>query len=860
MEELTPMLRQYRNMKQDMDPDTILMFRLGDFYELFMEDAREAAPLLGVALTHRAGHPMCGVPHHALDTYLAKLIRADRKVAICDQMEDPKTVKSGKMVRREVTRIVTPGTITEETILSDEVSNYLVAVVPEGSARSSKGSDGYALAVLELSTGEFFCEFPETRPALVAAIQRLAPGEALVPDLPDESPLEQDVEAALREGGVRCLTPVDSFYFDAISGHDTLLRHFGVSSLDGFGCEGRPALDAAAGALLRRVRDDLHRDLSHVRRLRPRASAGHMMLDETTCSHLNLFPEPDGRNKGVSLYDVLNSTCTPMGARLLRAWIARPLCDKARIDARLDAIGGLIAGRGSLTPLRDALSDVRDLARAIARVSLGRGSARDLVSISTSLKAVPALRERLDRIAADSGAPLLAEVRDGLRALPETTGEIDATLVDDPPATLADGGVIRKGFSPELDELRDAQTNGRTWVAAYQASEAARTGIKTLKVRYNKVFGYFIEVSASQLSLVPENYTRKQTIANGERFTTPELKEREELIAGAEAKSLALEARLFDELRAHVTARTGDIQDVASALARLDVLCSLADRALALGYVRPEIAEDDALDIRGGRHAIVEQLPDAERFVPNDTSLNGSTRQIMVITGPNMAGKSTYIRQVALLVVMAQIGSYLPADSARIGLVDRVFTRVGASDDLARGRSTFLVEMQETANILNNATPRSLIVLDEIGRGTSTFDGISIAWAVAEYLHNTASVKAKTLFATHYHELTDLSATLPGIVNCSVLVRERGDGIVFLRRIVEGPADKSYGIAVAKLAGMPEGVLSRAREILSGLEAREQAEIGAATASPANPPSAQQPVLPFVRKKKVVDERQMTFF
>ncbi len=848
-EELTPMLRQYRAMRQELDGDALLLFRLGDFYELFMDDARRAAPLLGLALTHRAGQPMCGIPHHAIDAYLAKIVRAGLKAAICDQMEDPKCVKGGRMVRREITRIVTPGTITEETLLADDADNYLVAVVPE----PAKGAQGFVVGVLELSTGELFCEAPADRAELSACLARLAPGEAIVPDRAGAPPAPRDGEvlAALAEAGVTCVTPVDEWYFDPVSAHDELLRHFGVASLDGFGCEGRPALDAAAGALLRRVRDDLHRDVAHVRRLALRPSSGHLALDETTRAHLNLFPDGTGRNPGASLYEVLNATCTPMGARLLRAWLARPLCDKPAIDARLDAVGALVAGRSALTPLRTALSAVRDLARAIARVSLGRGGARDVAAISAALRAVPALRERLAP-AADSSA-LLSEILGGLLPLPELADEIDRTLADEPPATLADGGVVRRGFSPELDALRDAQTDGREWIAQYQASEAARTGIKNLKVRFNRVFGYFIEVTASQLGNVPDDYQRKQTIAGGERFTTPALKEREQLIAGAQEKALELEQRLFEELRSHVVARTGEIQGVADAVARLDVLCAFADRALALGYARPEIDESDAIDIRGGRHPIVEQLPGSERFVPNDARLDRASRQILVITGPNMAGKSTYMRQVALIVVLAQAGSFVPADAARIGLVDRVFTRVGAADDLARGRSTFLVEMQETANILHNATPRSLIVLDEIGRGTSTFDGISIAWAVAEYLHDEPRVKARTLFATHYHELTDLALSKPGVANCSVLVRERGDGIVFLRRIVEGPADRSYGIAVAKLAGMPEPVLARARQILSNLEANELSE---ATGQPAFAASTPRPR----RAARPGDDRQMTLF
>ena len=848
-EQLTPMLDRYAAMKRKMDADTLLLFRLGDFYELFMDDARVAAPLLGLTLTHRAGQPMCGIPHHALDTYLAKLVRLGRKAAICDQMEDPKKVKKGKMVLREVTRIVTPGTVTEETMLADDLHNYLAAAAPVRG-----GAGGWALAVLELSTGDFFCESPPDRAALVEALRRLAPGEALVPDRGDRGPgappppaEDAVLSAALAEAGVRCATPVDEWYFDPAASHEYLCSHFRVASLDGFGVEGDPAACAAAGALLRRVHDDLHRDIGHVRALRRRAASGFLALDATSAAHLNLFPDKGSAARGASLCEVLDATRTPMGARLLRDWIARPLDDLPGVEARLGALDALLAGRAQLSPLREALGGVRDLARAISRVSLGRGGPRDVAGIAASLKAVPALRELLARVPASSA--LLARTAEELRPLPELTDEIDRTLADEPPASAADGGAIRRGFSPALDELRDAQSDGRRWVAEYQAAEAERTGIKKLKVGYNRVFGYYIEVTASQLSLVPEDYQRKQTIAGGERFVTPALKEREELIATAESRSLELEQGLFEELRAHVVARTAEIQSVSDALARLDVLCSLADRALAFGYVRPQVDDGPSIEIRGGRHPIVEQLPGAERFVPNDALLGGPGRQIVVITGPNMAGKSTYIRQVALIVVMAQIGSYVPADSARIGLVDRVFTRVGASDDLARGRSTFLVEMQETANILNNATARSLVVLDEIGRGTSTFDGISIAWAVAEYLHDEPRVKARTLFATHYHELTDLALSKPGVANCSVLVRERGDGIVFLRRIVDGPADKSYGIAVAKLAGMPAPVLDRARQILSNLEKDEIAEDGR--------PAIVSPRGSAPKVRKPVDNRQL---
>lgn len=842
-ENLTPMMRQYQRIKSEISDDVLLMFRLGDFYEMFLEDAQIASPILGVALTHRAGSPMCGIPYHALDAYLAKLIRANKKIAICDQMEDPATAKG--IVRREVTRIVTPGTVTESSVLRDDRNNYIVAL-----AGTSSGTFG--LAALDLSTGELIVETHPNSVSLIDSLRRLAPGEGIAPATEEDGITPEPSRATLmREAGIACITPVDAWFFDESTAHSTLTRHFGVKSLEGFGCEGNPDIVRAAGALLQHVRDNLRRDVSHVKTMRLCQTSGFMALDDATCEHLDLLPD-NRRDASVTLYGVLNATRTPMGARLLHHWISRPLQDIEAIRARHEAIEALSKARGILSPLRDLLGEVRDLERTIARISLGRGNARDVQAISTALKTVPQIRAKLAPLA-ESRSGLLQSLGDSLQALPQLTDAIDRTLVDTPPAALNDGGIIRVGVNPELDELRGAASNGRAWIANYQAEEIARTGIKTLKVKFNNVFGYFIEVSTGQLANVPENYQRKQTIVNGERFTTPELKEREEKITGAAGRAIVMETEIFEALRRDVMAETAAIQLTAAAIAALDVIGSLTDRALALGYVRPIMTEDDSLHLVAGRHPVIEQLPDAERFVPNDTDLNGTTRQIMVITGPNMAGKSTYIRQVAMLVVMAQMGSFIPASSATIGIVDRVFTRVGASDDLSRGRSTFMVEMQETANILNNATPRSLIVLDEIGRGTSTFDGISIAWAVAEYLHDNPKVKAKTLFATHYHELTDLSLTLSGVVNCSVLVREQQDGIVFLRRIVEGAADKSYGIAVAKLAGMPEPVLRRAREILSNLEADELADSGV--------PSLVEPHAPeSTRKRKASDTQQPTLF
>ncbi|MBO7298650.1 MAG: DNA mismatch repair protein MutS [Kiritimatiellae bacterium] len=854
-EALTPMMRQYQRIKSEVAADILLMFRLGDFYEMFYEDAQIAAPILGVALTKRAGYPMCGVPYHAVDVYLAKLVRAGKKIAICDQMEDPALAKG--IVRREITRIVTPGSITEENILSDEKNNYLVAVAVGPFDKNKADASKLAIAAIDISTGELFAEEAESFAEGVSIIRRLAPGEGIVPRQSIDAE-ESYSELLLKEAGVGCITPVEEWFFDEASAYGAVIRHFAVRSLEGFGCEGKPLVAAAAGALLQHVRDNLRRDLSHVKNLRLNLSAGYMQLDEATCSHLDLIPQ-NGKTSAETLFGVLNTTCTPMGTRLLSRWIVRPLHDVEAINARQSAVAAIIGARNNLTPLRAALSEVRDLERIIARISLGRGNARDLQAVANALRVVPELRSRLEGSVAQSSS-LIASLLNDLQPLPELTEEIDKTIVETPPTTLVEGGVIREGVDAELDELRNAAANGRAWIANYQASEIAKTGIKTLKVRYNKVFGYFIEVSIGQIGNVPEHYMRKQTMTNCERYTTTELKDVEEKITGAAERAITKEEEIFLALRDKVVSFTTQIQAIAVAIANIDVLAALADRALALGYIRPQILEDDTLRIIGGRHPVIEQLPDTERFVPNDVELNCDSRQIMIITGPNMAGKSTYIRQVAVLVIMAQIGSYIPADVADIGVVDRVFTRVGASDDLVRGRSTFMVEMQETANILNNATPRSLIVLDEIGRGTSTFDGISIAWAVAEYLHNTPSVKAKTLFATHYHELTDLANTLDGVVNCSVLVSENPNGIVFLRKIINGPADKSYGIAVAKLAGMPEGVIGRAKDILTTLEADDSDSNASANNGDANPLAFAETRAKAKKAREVFEDKNMLLF
>ncbi len=801
-EELTPMMRQYRRIKAELPAGVVLLFRLGDFYELFFEDAREAAPILGVALTQRAGVPMCGVPYHALDSYLAKLIRAGCKAAVCDQMEDPASAKG--IVRREVTRVVTPGTVTEENILDSTRNNYLAAIF--------KGR-GWGMALLDLSTGEFAAEEVAGPDALRDLLRRVAPSECLVGAGQRSDPTVAGVLAA---AGIAAVTEIEDWTFAYDAAYDLLVRHFGVHSLEGYGCEGRAPLVCPAGALLQYVREELHHPISHIRALQVRQADDYLVLDESTCTNLDLFPAR-GKAAQTTLLGVIDSTRTPMGARLLRAWLLRPLRRAQAIAQRLDAVEHLTRQRALLDALRTQLGEVRDLERLIARIDSGRGNARDLQALSRSLAPVPAIRERV----AAAGNPLLAETAGRLQPLPELVALVERAIAETPAIGLKDGGIIRPGYNPELDDLLRLGSEGHDWLARYQAQEQERTGIKTLKVRHNRVFGYYIEISKGQAASAPPEYERRQTLVGAERFITSELKEYEQKIFGAHDRAVALEYELYCAVREQVVAQAAAIQSTADALAHLDALASLADRALALGYVRPEIAENDELTIEDGRHPVIEQLPDAERFVPNDTRLDCRRNQILLLTGPNMAGKSTYIRQVALIAILAHVGSFVPARRARISLLDRVFTRVGAGDDLARGRSTFMVEMQEAANILNHATSRSLIVLDEIGRGTSTFDGISIAWAVAEHLHNTEAIKAKTLFATHYHELTDLALTLSGVRNYTVQVREHGDGIVFLRKIIPGAADKSYGIHVARLAGMPGEVIDRAKEILANLEEGE---------------------------------------
>lgn len=801
----TPMMRQYLDIRKKMPDNAVLLFRLGDFYEMFFDDARRAAPVLDVALTKRNEVPMCGVPYHAVDSYMSRLLKAGIKVAICEQVEDPGSAKG--IVRREVTRIITPGTATEDGVLDAKRNNYLATICKVGNK--------CGLVMLDLSTGSFWGEEIRDEQFLVQELKRHMPSECAVPSAQAEQ------FKALFSGDDIEISSCEDWIFEYEPAYERMRRHFRVHSLEGFGCESMRALVSAAGGALHYVKEDLSRETGHVRNFRTVDSGGCVVLDEATCANLELA-SVSGRKVPMSLLDVLDSTRTAMGGRMLRDWLLRPLKDLGGIKARHDAVDTIQKDRFLLHDIRAALDNVRDIERLIAKIGEGRGNARDLRSIGQSLSFMPGIRQLLE----GTESALLDEIAGSVYELPELVSLIDRAIAAEPSALLTEGGIIRQGYNAELDELRDAATEGKQWLAQFQASEQDRTGIKNLKVRHNKVFGYYIEVSKGQLGNVPPDYVRKQTLVNAERFITPELKEYENKVVGAQERSRELEYQLFLDVRDAAVNETASIQKTASSIAALDALASLAERASVNGYVKPEITDSDVISIQQSRHPVVEQMSSADTFVPNEVLLDRKSNQLLIITGPNMAGKSTYIRQVALNVIMAQMGSFVPAASAQIGIVDRVFTRVGASDDLARGRSTFMVEMQETANILNNATARSLIVLDEIGRGTSTFDGISIAWAVAEHLHNRTDLKARTVFATHYHELTDLAVEMAGVKNYNVLVKEENDQIVFLRKIAPGGSDKSYGIQVARLAGMPESVIQRSKEILGNLEEGEFGETG----------------------------------
>ncbi len=803
--DLTPLMRQHRQVKQRY-PDAILFFRVGDFYEMFYEDAVEGARLLDIALTSRDKNkadqvPLCGIPYHAATGYIAKLLRAGRSVAVCDQVEDPQTAKG--LVRREVVRVYTPGTLIEPDLLAAGEPNYLAALAP--------GPSGVGLAWLDLSTADFHVlELGAPwADALRDELLRIEPKEILVSDHETERlrPILSFTPAVI--------APISESAFHHATARALLLEHFRVASLSGFGCEDKPLAVSAAGALLRYVKETQPgASLAHVARLQTYARGGAMILDRATQRNLELVRRTaDGQVDG-SLLSVLDRTVTPMGTRLLREWLLHPLTELPTIVARQEAVADLHGDLTRRSRLRTTLRGVSDLERLMSRVVLGIANARDLCALRDSLSVVP----DINRLLASCTAPLLRERVEPWEDLLRLASTIDSTLKPEPPASLKEGGLIREGFNPDLDELRSISRDGKAWIARIETEQRQRTGIDSLKVRYNQVFGYYIEVTKPNLPRVPAEYIRKQTVANAERFITQELKTLEDKVLGAEDRIRALEYALFDALRRGAAAEASRVQALARMLALADALASLAEAAAENGYCRPELLESDVLIIKDGRHPVLERQALPGGFIPNDVQLGGPDRRLLVITGPNMAGKSTYLRQAALIVLMAQLGGFVPAKSASIGLVDRIFTRIGAADNLVEGQSTFMVEMTETANILHHATARSLIILDEIGRGTSTFDGLSIAWAVAECLADRNRIGARTLFATHYHELTDLVNTHAGVRNYNVAVRERGEEILFLRKIVEGGADRSYGIHVARLAGLPRDVIMRAAEVLARLE------------------------------------------
>ncbi len=803
------MMQQYQRLKAQVPHGALMLFRLGDFYEMFFDDAKTGARVLGLTLTQRNGVPMCGLPYHAATPYISRLINAGHRVAVCDQMETP---RPGQMVRREITQIISPGSVVELESLDSRRANYLASVCP---------ADGrFGFAFLDTSTGDFrLTELPDAR-HLADELAKIAPAEIVIPD-------GWDPDAALANGRAP-LSRHDGWAFQFDAAFASLREHFHTQSLDGFGCAEMPLAIGAAGGLLHYVRNTLRRSLAHVQALSVYNPTHFMILDETTRRALELTePLRHGTPRETTLLGTLDRTCTGMGARRLRDWILHPLLQQDHIVARQSAIGRLAEDEFPLESLRARLGEIPDIERGTGRLSQGSGGGRDLLALAHGLGQIPAIREML----ATPGAKLIDSIRDDLDTLEPVVSLIARAIDPACPPHLRDGGVIADGYDPPLDELRSLARDSKDWIARLQQQEQERTGIRSLKIRFNSVFGYFIEVSHANAASVPPDYHRKQTTANTERFVTPELKEMEARITGAEEKARALEADLFRKIRDEVLAHTSAIQQNADRIAALDALASLAHVARARDYRRPEILAEPCIEIGDGRHPVLEHLSLDERFVPNDTALSPSSR-LIILTGPNMAGKSTYLRQVALLALMAHVGSFIPARSARIGLIDRIFTRVGASDDLSRGQSTFMVEMNETANILHNATERSLVVLDEIGRGTSTFDGLSIAWAVAEHLHD--RIGALTLFATHYHETSRLARELRASKMMNVAVREWNDQVVFLRKIVEGATDKSYGIQVARLAGLPKEVLDRAKGLLRQLEEGQiAADALAETSAPA---------------------------
>ncbi len=819
--DVTPLMRQYHEIKRGY-PEAILFFRVGDFYEMFGDDAKEASALLSIALTSRDKTsadpiPLCGVPHHAAQTYIAKLLKAGRTVALCEQVEDPRLAKG--LVRREVVRLYTPGTLVDTEFLPADESSFLTAVFRSPLQSGAKNPPSVGLANLDVSTGEFWVtEFQgdhrTVESQLVDELVRIDPKELLYLES-DES-----VTALLvRLNETRlCAQPLAVFSEQEASA--LLKAHFGVHSLDGFGCTGLTVGLAAAGAVWRYFRETQPTAaLGHIRRLQRRWHQESMHLDGATIRNLELvrpLTGSDGRTglRQATVLSTLDRTSTSMGSRLLREWLVRPLLDRRTIESRLDAVDELKRCLSQRIALRSVLRTVQDLARLSSRIALGVAGPQECLALKHTLRALPELRSTLTGFT----ATMLADIRNGWDDCRDVHEMLEQAIAPDAPISVRDANVIREGFHSQVDTLRKRKHEGKDWIAALEGQERARTGIDSLKIRFNQVFGYYIEVTKANLSKVPADYVRKQTLTNAERYMTPGLKELEEQVTGAESELHALEEELFAQVREQIAKEVPRLQSMAHALSLLDVLAGLAETAALQQYVKPAVDDTDEIRIVEGRHPVVEQLSANVPFVPNDTLLDGESHRVILLTGPNMAGKSTYLRQVALIVLLAQVGSFVPAAEAHIGLVDRIFTRVGASDNLAAGQSTFMVEMIESAQILNSATRKSLILLDEIGRGTSTYDGLSIAWAIAEYIHDRRSLGARTLFATHYHEMTQMEALREGIRNYRVAVQERNGDVLFLRKIQPGGADKSYGIHVAKLAGLPSSVIDRAQEVLSKLE------------------------------------------
>ncbi len=843
---LSPMMQEYCKTKEEYK-DCILFYRLGDFYEMFFDDALLVSKELELTLTGKdcgleERAPMCGIPFHAADTYINRLIERGHKVAICEQVEDPKKAKG--LVKRAVIRVVTPGTTLDATSLDESKNNYLMSIVSI--------ADRFGCAIADITTGDcFLTEVPNSQ-KLVDEINKFSPAEIICNDSFFMSGVDTD---DLKERLGICIFSLDAWYFDDDTCRKELREHFHVTNLEGLGISDYDSGIIAAGALFLYLKETQKTALSQMTTIRPYTAERYMLIDSSSRRNLELVETLREKQKRGSLLWVLDKTKTAMGARTLRSFVEQPLIDAEEINRRLEALEELNEKPMLRDEIREYLNPVYDLERLVSRISFKSANPRDMVAFASSLEMIPYIKQVLK----DFQAPILKEIYEDMDSLEDITDLIKHAIVDEPPLAQKDGGIIREGFNEDVDKFRSARTDGKKWLTELETKERERTGIKSLKIKYNRVFGYALEVTNTFKELVPENYIRKQTLANAERYITEELKNLENMILGAEDKLYALEYELFSNVRDKVGQEVIRIQRTAKAIAGLDVFASLALVAERNHYVRPKVNEGGIIDIKGGRHPVVEQMIDNDMFIANDTYLDNTKKRISIITGPNMAGKSTYMRQTALIVLMAQIGSFVPADKAVIGIVDRIFTRVGASDDLASGQSTFMVEMTEVANILRNATAKSLLILDEIGRGTSTFDGLAIAWAVIEHISNTKLCGAKTLFATHYHELTELEGKLSGVTNYCIAVKEKGDDIVFLRKIVKGGADKSYGIQVAKLAGVPDSVINRAKELVEELSDADITTAVKDLASPKKKPKvemdmAQMSLFDTVQDNDIIEE------